>query len=312
LENAAENLPVRKKPDELNIQFQCSDPASNLSRPQGTTVDIKRKPDVIISSRNALENAHDFAHSKRSTIGRDSPDFAQSPKKPSKLDWSVVLSCHEFKVHKTGVPEGLTEILETRSTKDIQLEEQDYEQPLQADDLATEPNEVQVHQASTSLKRKLSLDASDGGPPSKKVRNTPDVTPTGTPSGSRAPSGTGSARELEEERNKKAVLGRVQCASYALQMLSYSIGVHHAINILYSSTFFLFLSPFHSLTVALEFSRQFSMALVLRSSRDHTINWHQAFPRLSSFPPPAPHFSTIHAGGLGYHSHSQPESRQRS
>jgi hypothetical protein len=246
LANAAGNLPVRKNPDELDIRFQYSDPTSIVSHPQGTTVDINRKPDVIISSRNALENAH----------GSSSPNFAQ--RRPHlKLDWSVVLSCHEFKVHKNKnkrFPEGLTQIF-ARPFTNNELEDQDHEKLSQADDPATEPNEVEVDQESASLKRRLPLDAGGAGPPSKKVRNTPEdtpSTPTGTPSGSRVQSGTGAARkqELKQEKTQRAVSGRVQCASYALEMLSYSIGVHHAINILYTGTFFLFFSPFQSSRIA--------------------------------------------------------------
>ncbi|KAF8182310.1 hypothetical protein BJ912DRAFT_928663 [Pholiota molesta] len=169
LANAAGNLPVRKNPDELDIRFQYSDPTSIVSHPQGTTVDINRKPDVIISSRNALENAHDPTGSERSAKEPFSPDFAQR-KQHLKLDWSVVLSCHEFKMLAMVV----------------RIEEgQEYSRRYAYWNPFWFEGAIWYR-----------ISARAGG-----------------------------------REDKKAVLGRVQCASYALQMLSYSIGVHHAINI---------------------------------------------------------------------------------
>lgn len=220
LRSANGKLPIRD-PDKLNIRFQRNDPSFITSDFQGTKP-VERDPDVIISSWAALSNLHE-----------QSDWDCTSPKK---LEWPFVLSCVEYKVHNRNNPEHVRSFpKKSFKFQKLPAEEADHARLLELD--ATPEEESTVDNVSNTSGSKRSQGAanlgdSEGQASAKKPRRL-----TGAASGSKAKPSVGEV--TADRQTKKAIEGRVQCASYALEMLSHGAGVHHVINLLFTGMLFL-------------------------------------------------------------------------
>ena len=116
----------------------------------------------------------------------------------------------------------------------LPVEEADHARLLELD--ATPEEEGTVDSVSNTCSKRTHsaahLEDSEGQASAKKPR-----TLTGTASGSKAKSPVGEV--TVDRQTKKAIESRVQCASYALEMLSHGAGVHHVINLLFTGMLFL-------------------------------------------------------------------------
>lgn len=238
LSTVGEQLPLRG-PDELDIRFQRNDPSDIVSKYEGASSETKLRPDVGVASRVALSRIHKCRKE----------DFQQRPPLHCPLRWKIMLSSNEFKVFDKNHPHGIIYNLKRHIyKKDDKIAETEHNQLAVLDVPTEEEVEMGVDgQTAGSSKRSWEAASLGGGeeqPP--KRAHTPRTTPTATPSGSKANSkanskASASAKPVPvEKKTKKAIEGRVQCASYALEMLSYSAGVHHAINLLFTGMTFLF------------------------------------------------------------------------
>ncbi|KAF8881295.1 hypothetical protein CPB84DRAFT_1735245 [Gymnopilus junonius] len=214
--------------DKLDIRFQVNDPRHIFSFYQGVEVKrVERCPDVCISSKAALSTIHRC----------ENVDFRSEVPKASRLRWCSVLSCHEFKVDKKDDPQGLNRILNEKFEYTAKSAEELGADRLEGMDPETAKGRGlgTGSQPGSTLKRGsdvADIGGGDGQRPSKKLNSgTPVVTPAA--SGSQANASPGPVEKTTEE----AVAGRVQCASYALEMLSYGMGVRHVINILFTDCY---------------------------------------------------------------------------
>lgn len=208
------NLPLRDR-DKLNIRFQHDD----------------YYPGVIISSAAALLNAHK----------NPNPDFTKAPS--SQLPWSIILLSNEFDIYKGRCPEGIMSRVFTKEPGDPETDNSlPDEMDIHANNEEEAEEDRQIHVRSKDCKRSLDVAAFAGDeeqPLAKRV-HTPAVGPPETPSGLKRDSFKSAPTwEITFERDTKASAEhRFKCASYGVEMLSCSAGVHHAINLLFTGTYF--------------------------------------------------------------------------
>lgn len=167
---------------------------------------IQRNPDVAATSRVA---ALDVA---------DQGNFDKPPK--ISLQWCQPFMTLEFKLlEKDLTPKfndtakaDFTSITRAYTFEQAMLEESDTSAPI--------TQEIQG-------KRKSNTDQLEG--PSSKIRRSGSGLKI---SASRSPSNHSRSEFIGASESQEAVSHRVQLASYALEMLSYNLGVLHAINLL--------------------------------------------------------------------------------
>ena len=241
--------PFKSSNEELNIRFQVNDPSHIQFQYHGTAEAVDRCPDFIASSYNAL-----VRYSKTT-----SPRYDAKP--PTALEWPIVLLSGEVKtkVHVTlkdfksrGELKDITNHTFTIELKPAHEEEHENLEDLDpSDDEGMNPgeeddeggNDEEVNpldvpdarhsRVTSSLKRSRDVEqlGSDQDQPQAK-KNRPLPTPPFSNSGSHSFASQPTEELHAQGFGKEAVAGRVQCASYALEMLSYSVGVRHAINLL--------------------------------------------------------------------------------
>ncbi|KAF8898275.1 hypothetical protein CPB84DRAFT_1157582 [Gymnopilus junonius] len=197
-------------PDALNIRFQHDN----------------CYPRVVISSTVALLNAH----------GDPNPDFTNPP--PCQLPWQITLASNEFDVNNERYPKGVVSYLEshvfTSETRNNSLLNAVGTKAMDEEGLE---GHNQIH-----IRPKRSRDVATLGSDEEQ----PSIKRTRTPSGSKgnSPKSSPTWEITVEQGTKEAKARRFECASYALDMLSYGAGIHHAINLLLTSKFFVIVYPF--------------------------------------------------------------------
>ncbi|KAF8881290.1 hypothetical protein CPB84DRAFT_254592 [Gymnopilus junonius] len=185
-------------PDALNIRFQHDN----------------CYPRVVISSTVALLNAH----------GDPNPDFTNPP--PCQLPWQITLASNEFDVNNERYPKGVVSYLEshvfTSETRNNSLLNAVGTKAMDEEGLE---GHNQIH-----IRPKRSRDVATLGSDEEQ----PSIKRTRTPSGSKgnSPKSSPTWEITVEQGTKEAKARRFECASYALDMLSYGAGIHHAINLL--------------------------------------------------------------------------------
>lgn len=193
-----------RKASPFDFCFQRSDPKPLQSGYDGTEVTVQRYPDVAGTSRVVAVHV------------ADEGNFELVPKVA--LRWCQTFTTIEFKVLKKSLMskfndtanDNFTSISRSNTIEQFMLDKSD---PIPAISDQEEQQESQ--------KRK-SRDDHTEGPPVKIRRST-----TG-----KSPSVYSASQFIGTSESQKAVSHRVQLATYALEMLSYSLGVHHAINLL--------------------------------------------------------------------------------
>ncbi|KDR79224.1 hypothetical protein GALMADRAFT_223463 [Galerina marginata CBS 339.88] len=240
LATIGKNLEVRK-PDPLNIRFRRSDPKSIISQFAGMKNIVDRKPDVIITSLAAALHADGLKEENKEA----EEIFSEKPEE--KFEWEAILSSGEFKVSTSGagrIPEGgksvhLDKPFENGSPRKMlshaSLANLDHEDIRVAKTMpgtaegsgskrARESEHVGEHSSPTKKQRKLGPESASGS----KLNSVQE---------SAADRNSRMQANIIPKNTQEAINGRVQCASYALEMMSYSAGVHHAINLLFTDDY---------------------------------------------------------------------------
>jgi hypothetical protein len=248
-------LPLRD-PSALDIRFKRNDPRHISHQYKGATVATWRKPDVIITSRTSARDAV----AKGSTVPKsnkrkredeeaendpegdqhrqEEKEYESSPTARGKVGWQDVLSCSEFKrvskVLKCG-PQLLYDI-DRKVTLPAKHKELDL--PINSSE-GPSPTSTQ-----SSSKALASLPNSDDRRGAKwKVDSAENkqgslsATTMGNRKKGKSSDTPLKSAKLGAGQSKEALSARVQCASYGLEMMSYSIGVHHAINLFFAGTY---------------------------------------------------------------------------
>ena len=205
-----------RKASSLDLCFQRSDPKPLQSRYDGTGDRVKRNPDVAATSRVA---ALDVA---------DKGNFERAPKVP--LRWCQPFMTLEFKLLAKNLMRRFDETAKadfTSITRGNTIEQNILED--------SDPTSAIEHE--TQRKRKSRTDHLDG-PACKTRRSTnrviskPGKGSAAKTSNGRSPSVHSASEFMGTSESQKAVSHRVQLATYALELLSYNLGVHHTINLL--------------------------------------------------------------------------------
>ncbi|PPR03457.1 hypothetical protein CVT26_007873, partial [Gymnopilus dilepis] len=191
--------------------------------------DVQRTPDVGGLSEAAFQKICKLAPP-------ESPISAVAPPPGELLRWWQFLLLQEFEVSNGIKPHGLIQGLdkhkygltaEAQDESAIELPQLDVPMP----DAAEETGEAV--QGSTGSKRTSTaagLGSGDGTRPAK--RQSPQA--SATVSISKALDSQDVS--IQDKPPQKSVDGRVQCASYALETMSYNAGVQHVINLLFTGT----------------------------------------------------------------------------
>ncbi|PPQ90091.1 hypothetical protein CVT25_012255 [Psilocybe cyanescens] len=218
--------PQFREKDGLDIRFHRNDP-SNIESHYESMQDIDHRPDVVITALKAALRA--------ASQGQEMEEaFGEPPNKS--FEWSDILSCEVFKLVNDGIPE------EGKSVANKHFEFATSPQVLQ-DPVLRKMDVDEVVKPPIVAEGSGSKRARDGGSvtenpsPSKKSRQLNSETPTSsnlTPATSAAANNSNMQANVVEQNTQQAINGRVQCASYAFEMMSYSAGVHHAINLLFT------------------------------------------------------------------------------
>jgi len=222
-----------RPPSSLDLRFHRNDPKVLQTKYPGTEEPVKRKPDVITTSKVAADD-----HGNP-----NSPAYHNFP--PESFQWPDVLSCHEFKLKAKVLDTDKDKLLDKYN-----IERQAY---YPADEpLITIPVELDPEDSTTEndngAARKRTLEAPDAGP-SDPTSKKPKVEQrsaggkknegSGSRSQTRAPSNSQPAMpndkaivEVMKNPQKQKISPRAQCAMYAMEMLSHTFGTHHAITVL--------------------------------------------------------------------------------
>ena len=189
-----------RKPSDLDIRFAHCDPKIVKASYKDTEV-VDRKPDVCITSLNAAQHV------------AGTSDFTGIPK--TSFIWPQVLQANELKLRQRDLHRVFDNIGEgfSDTARQVTIDYTSSDEKLNFVFLpGSEP---------TSKKRDLEEDTDSERPikmrsaGNSKIYAIPDV-PT----------------QKTESKSKETLSARAQCASYALEMLSHCLGVHHAINLL--------------------------------------------------------------------------------
>jgi hypothetical protein len=210
-----------RPPSSLNLRFHRNDPKILQTQYPGTEETVKRKPDVITTSKVA---ADDHVDSNSSYHEPPSQSF----------QWPDVLSCHEFKLGKNPNKDQLL---------DNYTAERQQSYPADASEVTTPVELTPEDDNGAARKRALEVpDASPSDPASKKPRveqRSAGGKKSGTKSQSKVPSNSQTAMpndratiEVMKNPQKQRISPRAQCAMYGMEMLSHTFGTHHAITVL--------------------------------------------------------------------------------
>jgi len=258
-------LPLRD-PSALDIRFKRNDPRRISHQYKGANAATWRKPNVIITSRTSARDAvakggkvpkSNSTHKRKredededdddeedtdDEHGQGEKEYESAPTAQGKFGWQDVLSCSEFKrVSKVlkCAPQSSYEDTDRKVT--LPANHKDLDLPVDSSNDSGPASTQSSSKAPGSLpnsndcrgakKRKMdSVENKQGSLSVAKVmmENRKKAKSSDTPSKS-ANLGAGQSQE--------ALSARAQCASYALEMMSYSIGVHHAITLFFSGTY---------------------------------------------------------------------------
>ncbi|KAF8808813.1 hypothetical protein BYT27DRAFT_7241462 [Phlegmacium glaucopus] len=214
-----EGLRIRK-PSPLDLCFQRSDTKHLQSQYDGGEVNVIQIPDVVATSRVAA--LHVAQQGK----------FSLPPK--TSLSWCQSLMAHEFKFIENDLTRKFDDTAKANFMSITRAET--IEQSILEDSYAT-PVVISDEELESHGKCKFSTDHGEG-PASKMPRFSNQQSTPGKCSALKT-SILGKSISVHSESNlmgtsnsEKAVSHRVQLATYALEMMSYSLGVHHAINLL--------------------------------------------------------------------------------
>ena len=220
------DLPGFRKKNDLDIKFQVLDPSIIKSNFEGADLDVERKPDVGGLSEAALDKIRALV-SSLSALKAPEGKF---------LTWWQILLSQEFKVNNRNNPFGKIKDVDSRVYKaTLPVSEHSADRLEELDIPTVEETEEteELAQGSTGRKRTSTaaeLGTGDGARPAKK--QSPQASATGSTSNAVDSQGI----PIPDKPHQKTVRGRVQCASYALEMMSYSAGVQHVINLLFTGT----------------------------------------------------------------------------
>uniref|UniRef100_A0A8H7XYE1 Fungal-type protein kinase domain-containing protein n=1 Tax=Psilocybe cubensis TaxID=181762 RepID=A0A8H7XYE1_PSICU len=196
-----------REKDRLNIRFHRNDP-SHITTHSKDMQDIHCKPDVVITPLIAALRA--ASRGLEVDVNFDKP-----PRKS--FEWVDILSCQDFKLVNEGIPAEGNVAARTF--------------------FETTPPLPIVTEGSISKRASDDVFLAENPLPSKKLWESNSETPTSSASTftSSAIVNNSKRKATKVEMKKQQIInGRVQCASYALEMMSYSAGVHHAINLLFT------------------------------------------------------------------------------
>ncbi|KAH9478325.1 hypothetical protein JR316_0008778 [Psilocybe cubensis] len=257
-----------REKDGLDIQFHCNDPSNIMSSYDGMQ-DIERKPDVVITSLIASLLAASKKSPKYKFQWSDILGCAEfkvlrkgipEDGKPW-LEVSEVKASPQVREHTIeGVePPNATEGSGSKRVRDdVSVAENllSSKRQRQSNGTATPTNSNPVSSASfpennlnlqvnmieqstqqatnDGVERDVSI--AENSLPLNNRRQSSAATPTSSkpiPSASVAKKKLNMQANIMEQKTQQAIKGGVQCASYALEMMSYNAGVHHAINLLF-------------------------------------------------------------------------------
>ena len=211
----SEKLGIRNA-SSLDLCFQRSDPKPLQSRYDGTGDNVKRNPDVVATSRVA---ALDVA---------DREKFDQPPK--IALQWCQPFMTIEFKLLQKNF---MSKFNDTAKADFTSISRADKIEQL----ILENSDPTSVIDQESHRKRKYRTDHTEG--PSLKTRRSTSHMVSKPGKGSvvkksdvKSPSIHSAGEFMGTSESLKAVSHRVQLATYALELLSYSLGVHHTINLL--------------------------------------------------------------------------------
>ncbi|PPQ94398.1 hypothetical protein CVT25_002486 [Psilocybe cyanescens] len=218
--------PQFREKNGLDIRFHRNDPSNIKSHYEGMQ-EIDRKPDVAITALIAALRA--------ASQGREMEEaFGESPNKS--FEWFNIFSCIEFKKFKRGIPEEGKSVADKifKTASSLQVLQHAVLPEMDVDEVGEPPI---VAEGSGSKRARDGGSVVENPSPSKKSRQLNSETPMSsnlTPATSAAANNSNMQANVVEKNTQLAINGRVQCASYALEMMSYSAGVHHAINLLFT------------------------------------------------------------------------------
>ncbi|KAH9478324.1 hypothetical protein JR316_0008777 [Psilocybe cubensis] len=196
-----------REKDRLNIRFHRNDP-SHITTHNKDMQDIHCKPDVVITPLIAALRA--ASRGLEVDVNFDKP-----PRKS--FEWVDILSCQDFKLVNEGIPAEGNVAART-------FFEARHPLPIATEGCSSERASDDVFLAENTL-------------PSKKLRQSNSETPTSSASTSTSSAIVNNSKTKAtkvETKRQQVINGRVQCESYALEMMSYSAGVHHAVNLLFT------------------------------------------------------------------------------
>ncbi|GLB44274.1 hypothetical protein LshimejAT787_1602040 [Lyophyllum shimeji] len=209
------NLPLRP-PSSLDLCLHRSDPKIIQSRYLGSSESVERKPDVIGTSRLAAQDSGDPDH-----------DYTRPPRKA--FTWAQTLFPNEFIMVEKKIQYKRSKVY----TKDRQVTvECDAAELKLLYDLDEGP-EIQDGESGHPAKRqKLEL-AGEEPTSSSSKRGSSSKRAKGSKGSGTATTSRDQPVTIPVNVSKAAVDARTQCALYGLEMMSYDLGVHHAIALLF-------------------------------------------------------------------------------
>jgi hypothetical protein len=257
-----------RKTSSLNCRFHVNDPKVIKTKYEDTTVSTK--PDIIITSTVAASDVNFQPYNQEPV-----PEYDRPPKNSFKMQQA--LSAGEFKKRKVHLTQPLTGYDKIRHSQH-----------------AGGDNELLLPYALNESVPAVNVINNEVGEPSAKRPKLDPSEPTGiSPATKPGPSNTGRASRTKGSRgasrqgndsndqttyyppdnSKNTIDARTQCAVYGMEMLSYAIGVHHAITFLIIGKSMRRLFTFSLLFTKLRYRLQV-MDLVLRQTRRHSDRWH--------------------------------------
>ncbi|GLB44606.1 hypothetical protein LshimejAT787_1702330 [Lyophyllum shimeji] len=212
------NLPLRL-PSSLDLCLHRSDPKIIQSKYPGSSKSVERKPDVIGTSRVAAKDSGDPAH-----------DYTCPPGKP--FTWAQTLFPNEFKMVEKKIQYQQSKVY----TKDRQVTvECDAAELKFLYDLDDGP-EIQDGESGHQAKRQKLEPPAEQPTSSSSKRRSSSKRAKGSKASSTATTSRDQLVTIPVNVSKAAVDARTQCALYGLEMMSYDLGVHHAIALLFSDS----------------------------------------------------------------------------
>ncbi|CAA7264471.1 unnamed protein product [Cyclocybe aegerita] len=187
----------------------------------GTMNTLYLKPNCVITSRHAAQNL----------CPKQRPEdlmFSSPPR--NNFTWPAIFSSHELKAPKTSISNKATDAANPSHKFDIARQVTIAHDKLDdfdpaPEDMISAPIVQPAPSKAIPFKRSTEGDEEDA-PPRKKLRVSM-IQKAKMSKGSKSASNSPNTKEMPpqtESRSAKAVSGRVQCATYALEMLSDNVG----------------------------------------------------------------------------------------